>query len=198
MEHGTGLNVSVCRDKEKRGGAIESPAKDKRDEGEHMSGSNWFRMQTTSDAITHCPSIRMNRCTGPVYDARGALVLAESFLPLHAEKQMVIDPLRYGEVVDIRYVADAYTDLPHERRILLVRLDQTDLVFTLDESADPMLWVGAVQNGHIAGEWEECLYWKRSMGASDAVGMFLTEIRKPLDIDKDPLVLYFQDEGIDR
>lgn len=198
MEHETGLNVSVCRDKEKRGGAIESPAKDKRDEGEHMGGSNWIRMQTTSDAITHCPSIQMNRCTGPVYDAHGALVLAESFLPLHSEEQMVIEPWRYGEVVDIRYVADAYTDLPHERRILLVRLDQTDLVFTLDESADPMLWIGAVQNGHIAGEWEECLYWKRSMGASDAVGMFLTEIREPLDIDKDPLVLYFQDEGIDR
>lgn len=197
MEHETGLNVSVCRDKEKREGAIESPAKDKRDEGEHMSGSNWIRMQTTSDAIAHGPSIRMNRCTGPVYDARGALVLAESFLPLHDEKQMVIEPWRYGEVVDIRYVADAYTDLPHERRILLVRLDQTDLVFTLDESADPMLWIGAVQNGRIEGEWEECLYWKRSMEASDAVGMFLTEIREPLDIDKDPLVLYFQDEGID-
>lgn len=163
-----------------------------------MSGSNWIRMQTASDAIANGPSIRMNRCTGPVYDARGALVLAESFLPLHGEEQMVIEPWRYGEIVDIRYVADAYTDLPHERRILLVRLDQNDLVFTLDESAGPMLWIGAVQNGHIESEREECLYWKRSMGASDAVGMFLTEIREPLDIDKDPLVLYFQDEGIDR
>lgn len=153
-----------------------------------MSGSNWIRIQTTSDAITHGPSIRMNRCTGPVYDAHGALVLAESFLPLLDEEQIVIEPWRYGEVVDIRYVADAYTNLPHERRILLVRLDQTDLVFTLDESADPMLWIGAVQNGRIEGEWEECLYWKRSMGASDAVGMFLTEIREPLDIDKDSLV----------
>lgn len=141
-----------------------------------MSGSNWIRMQTTSDAITHGPSIRMNRCTGPVYNARGALVLEESFLPLHSEEQMVIEPWRYGEVVDIRYVADAYTDLPHERRILLVRLDQTDLVFTLDESADPMLWIGAVQNDRIAGECEECFYWKRDAIAAKTTGSSLSSI----------------------
>ena len=141
-----------------------------------MSGSNWIRMQTTSDAIAHGPSIRMNRCTGPAYDAHGALVLAESFLPLHGEEQVVIEPWRYGEVVDILYVADAYTDLPYKRRILLVRLDQTDLVFTLDESAGPMLWIGAVQNGRIEGEWEECLYWKRDEKAACMTGLFLSNI----------------------
>lgn len=148
-----------------------------------MSGSNWIRMQTTSDAIAHGPSIQMNRCTGPVYDAHGALVLAESFLPLHSEEQIVIEPWRYGEVVDIRYIAEAYTDLPHERRILLVRLDQTDLVFTLDESADPMLWIGAVQNGLIEGEWEECLYWKRDEKAASMTGLFLSNVKLPKKVN---------------
>lgn len=176
MEHETGLNVSVCRDKEKHGGAIESPAKEKRGEGEHMSGSNWIRMQAASDAAAHGQGIRMNRCTGPVYDARGALVLAESFLPPRDEEQIVIELWRYGEVVDIRYVADAYTDLPHEHKILLVRLDQTDLVFALDKSAGPMLWIGAVQNGHIAGECEECFYWKRDTIAAETTGSSLSSI----------------------
>lgn len=74
------------------------------------------------------------------------------------------------------YTSPAYTDLPHKRRILLARLDQTDLLFTLDESAGPMLWIGALQNGHIAGKWEECLYWKRDKRATNAVGLYLANI----------------------
>ena len=39
-----------------------------------------------------------------------------------------------------------------------------------------MLWIGAVQNGRIEGEWEECLYWKRDEKAACMTGLFLSNI----------------------